>query len=104
MPTDQVTQLHPPALHYPSCDRDVYGAAVLDMLRRPEEGEITADRLRNWVRGYRETTSCECVALRVKSLEGQLERADKAFKASVTEDNADRVAFLKSELARLRGM
>jgi hypothetical protein len=66
--------------------------------------QITATNLRAWVRGYRETTSCDCLSLRIKNTKGQLERAQKQWEASMTEDNADRVAFLKSELARLRGM
>jgi hypothetical protein len=42
--------------------------------------------------------------LRIKSTEGQLERAKKAWEASTTDDNADRVTFLKTTLNRLRGM
>jgi hypothetical protein len=42
--------------------------------------------------------------LRIKNTKGQLERAQKQWESCMTEDNADRVTFLKSELARLRGM
>jgi hypothetical protein len=80
----------------------VYGRAVIALLDL--DCEITAARVRGWVARFRETASCDCLSLRVKNTEGQLERARKAFAASVTDDNADRVTFLKSELARLRGM
>jgi hypothetical protein len=73
--------------------------ALLDL-----DCEITAARVRGWVARFRETASCDCLNFRIKNTVGQLERADKAFKACVSEDNADRVAFLKAELARLRGM
>jgi hypothetical protein len=66
--------------------------------------QITAVNLRAWVRGFRGTTSCDCLRLRVKNTEGQYDRARKAWEACMTEDNADRVTFLRGELARLRGM
>jgi hypothetical protein len=103
MPTEQVTQLHPPALHYESCTRDVYGRAVLAFMDGPAD-QITAVNLRAWVRGYRESAWCDCLSLRIKNTRGQLERAQKQWEACMTEDNADRVTFLKAELARLRGM
>jgi hypothetical protein len=104
MPTDQtatVTAIHP-LIHYAPCERETYGRAVMALLDL--DCEITAARVRGWVARFRETASCDCLKMRTLTVVGQLERADKAFKASMTEDNADRVAFLKAELARLRGM
>lgn len=100
--TADVTQLHPPALHYPPCERDVYGRAVMALLDL--DVEITAARVRGWVARFRETASCDCRGLRVKNLEGQLERAKKAWEVCTSDDNADRVAFLKAQLSALRGM
>jgi hypothetical protein len=73
--------------------------ALLDL-----DVEITAARVRGWVARFRETATCDCLSLRIKSTEGQLERARKAWEASTTDDNADRVTFLKNTLNRLRGM
>jgi hypothetical protein len=106
MPTDQtatVTVIRPPIDHYPPCQRETYGRAVMALMDGPAD-QITAANLRAWVRGYRETTSCDCLNMRIRNTKGQLERAQKQWEACMTEDNADRVAFLRGELARLRGM
>lgn len=101
--TADVTHLRPPIEHYEPCTRDAYGRAVLALMDGPAD-EITAVNLRAWVRGYRETASCDCLSLRILNTKGQLERAQKQWEASMTDVNAERVACAKAELARLRGM
>lgn len=104
MPTNQtatVTALNP-LVHYEPCNRDVYGRAVMALLDL--DCEITAARVRGWVARFRETATCDCLRLRILNTEGQLDRARKAWETSTTDDNADRVAFLRVELARLRSM
>jgi len=100
--TADVTHLRPQVTHYPPCERETYGRAVMALLDL--DCEITAARVRGWVGRFRETASCDCLSFRIKNTVGQLERARKAWEASTTDDNADRVAFLRAELARLRGM
>ncbi len=95
--------MKPEIEHYPICDRDVYGRAVLALMDGAPE-DITATNLRAWVRGYRHTAACGCLDLRISSYETRLERARKSFEACMSESNADAVAVLKAELARLRGM
>lgn len=101
MPTDQVTQLHP-FQHYASCDRDHYGRAVMALLDL--DCEITAARVRGWVSRFRETATCGCLKLRIQNVQGELDRARKAWEASTTDVHADRVVELKVQLAWLRGM
>lgn len=108
MPTDQtatVTEIRPPLVHYESCDRDVFGRAVMFYLDRGTPGDqITISSLRHYAEGWRATQPCDCLSLRIKSTVGQLERANKAWEACTSDDNADRVTFLKATLSRLRGM
>lgn len=99
--TAGVTHLHPP-LHYDSCQRDVYGRAVMALLDL--DCEITAARVRGWVGRFRETAQCGCLKLRIQNVLGELDRARKQWEASTTDVNAARVTALKMQLAWLRGM
>jgi hypothetical protein len=102
MPTDQVTNLHPPVVHYPPCDRDHYGRAVMALLDL--DVEITASRVRGWVWRFRETAECGCLEFRVRGVQADLARARAAFKACLSEANAERVERLTGELSALRAM
>jgi hypothetical protein len=100
--TADVTQLHPPLVHFDSCDRDVYGRAVMHLLSSGAADDITAQNLRAWVKGWRDVKPCDCLALRIRSLETVVGRYRKAFHAELSEDNAERLAVAEASLARLR--
>jgi hypothetical protein len=102
MPADTVTQLHPPIEHFPSCDRDVYGRAVMHLLSTGAADCITADNVRAWVRGHRASTKCACLDLRLCSVERQLAAARKAFRACLSDENAQRIADLTAKRDQLR--
>jgi hypothetical protein len=102
--TATVSDLHPPQVHYASCDRDVYGAAVMFFLELNDAAVITAGNLRNFAVGWREIRPCQCLQLRIKAAEDDARLARAAFKACVSEANADRVERASAELSRLRGM
>jgi hypothetical protein len=67
-------------------------------------GEITADAVRLEVRKYRDTGPCDCLKLRLWSVEEQLRAARKAWRASTTDGNAQRVTALTARRDLLRGM
>jgi hypothetical protein len=66
--------------------------------------EFTAANLRRLAAADRAEVSCECLRIKVLSLESALATALKRWEASTTDDNAERVACLKAALARLRSM
>lgn len=104
MPTEQtatVTTLHQ-LEHYDSCDRDVYGRAVMHLLSTRAAECITAVNLRAWVRGYRDDDRCGCRAMRVSAVETEIVRAKLAWNASTTDANAQRVADLVAKRDALR--
>lgn len=107
MPTEQtatVTPLHPQVTHFESCDRDVYGRAVVWYM----EGDpdlITAENIRGFVRGWREAGEpCDCIRSQLRTVLDDLAVARKAFRACLSEENAQRVADLVAKRDRLRGM
>jgi hypothetical protein len=100
--TTDVTHLPVQLEHYAPCDRETYGRAVMALLDL--DCEITAARVRGWVARFRETPPCSCLSDRIRATTEQVRVAQLTFNACMSEVNADRVAFLKSELARLRGM
>jgi hypothetical protein len=107
MPTEQtatVTPLHQQVEHYPSCDRDVYGRAVMHLLSTGAAECITAVNLRAWVRGYRDDDDgrCGCRAMRVSAVETEIVRAKLAWNACTSDANAQRVADLVAKRDALR--
>ena len=101
--TADVTHLPLQVDHYPSCDRDVYGRAVLALMDIHADA-VTARNMRTYVAAWREGASCPCLGFRISTVETDLARAEKRFKACMSEGNAERVAVLKAERDRLRGM
>jgi hypothetical protein len=73
MPTEQtatadVTHLPLQVDHYDSCDRDVYGRAVMHMLSTGAADDITAANLRSYVRGWRDVAKCDCELARLRGM------------------------------------
>ena len=87
--------------HFPSCDRDVYGRAVMALLPGRAD-HITRANLLAWVRGYRSSMPCGCLDLRVSAVETEIVRAKLAWNASTTDANAQRVADLVAKRDALR--
>ena len=102
--TADVTHLPLQVDHYPSCDRDVYGRAVVHMLSTGAADDITAANLRAYARGWRWTHECGCLGLRIKAAETAAVTANKRFEACLSDANAAAVMAARAELARLRGM
>jgi hypothetical protein len=77
--TADVTHLPLQVDHYDSCDRDVYGRAVMHMLSTGAANDITAANLRSYARGWRDVAKCDCIGLRIKAAETAAVTANKRF-------------------------
>jgi TPP-dependent indolepyruvate ferredoxin oxidoreductase alpha subunit len=90
--------------HYESCDRDVYGRAVVWYMQGDPD-LITAENIRAFVKGYRESGEpCTCLGMRINAAVDLHRRLKLMFEAQLSEANAAAVVAAKAELARLRGM
>lgn len=103
MPADTVTPIRPTLQHLDSCDREVYGRAVLTLMQAGGDA-VTAEAVRDKVAGFRSAVPCSCLAWRIRTVRTDLCRAQKAWEHSTTDAHAQRVEDLKTELTRLRDM
>lgn len=102
--TANVTQLHPPIIHYARCDRDVYGRAILDFLEEYGTVLIDPSDIQEFVKDWRADHQCSCLDDQILAVQTRLTTARLAFKASLSEANAERVEKLARELLTLQAM
>lgn len=97
-----VHKIWPTLEHHESCDRDVYGRATLSMVR--DLTFISRRAIIDYVREWRATHTCGCLALRIAAAETAHATAKKRFEASLSDENADTLANAEDDLKRLRSL
>src|SRR6478672_4295115 len=100
--TDNVTELRPTLEHYESCDRDVYGRAILSMVG--DLAFVSRSAIIDYVREWRSTQSCDCLKFRIGAAETAAATGKKQFLANLSEENATRLDNLNNVLNRLKGL